>query len=852
LQALYPASRGDPVSKLCDEAKIRQSLNYQHRSAKLLQWYFLTPRRCHMWIVSFRCLPLLASIAQLVSAAAALPSWAQPLTNLQPTDGSLLGPYGARLVRVNDHQGPKIEQVRLENGALQLQLSEGSVRQPTLASFNLQNLSREEQPILRLKPVNREGRQFARQLILENGDEEPEEDEEPTWPQAGDQVRFSITAGAFGDSFENGSNAFVVEVEWPGGNGILSDAIPPRLEEICSQGEVLKLAFSEPVSAALAAAAFEIDGDSVIWQSENDGFVLRTMLPGGAHVLTASGSPLDLAGLGLAPASSRNFTIDDQARGIYEAPFSGEAAQSAVGNVFGFQGLPEDGETGLLYVRNRYYDPEMGRFITPDPLGYVDGPNVYQFAMNSPVNFSDPLGLSMQASDYGGVAWQGFLNTKDQIFALGDLGMGGLNSGLIEGRNAYSEAREADYGIGASFMYALGRAKRQATAVQTLGFSEAQDPVAHAKALGMGLFDSLTGRDQFIKGMEASEHGESWEAAGRYAAGIGAILSNVAPMMAGAKAAAAEAKVARAMRAGIVSADAARMEEVGGAAARLIRSKCRCFVAGTPVATAQGEKPIEAIEIGDEVWARNPETSELELARVAALYSRRAGEVLQIHLSDGSGADVLEVTPEHPIFVPLRGWVLASDLQVGDQLLGLEQETPVKVEQIVHRPGSVTVFNFAVEGVHNYFAGQVEVLVHNENCDLVPLGFKDAEEFRRYGSDLHQALVEAGHEGVMARIIGSSITGKNYRTGRPFHKGSDWDLGLASRKLLERARKLGIEMRDGGRRTAELHLWEIKELGLEQVARVLNGRYSHQTTFMIYDDIRTIRGRALSVPVLKR
>jgi RHS repeat-associated protein len=647
------------------------------------------------------------------------------------------GPYGARLVTVNDHQGPKIEQVRLANGALQLQLSEGSVRQPTLASFSLQNLSREEQPILRLKPVNREGRQFARQLILENGDEEPEEDEEPTWPQAGDQVRFSITAGAFGDTFENASNAFVVEVEWPGVSGILSDAIPPRLEEICSQGEVLKLAFSEPVSAELAAAAFEIDGDSVIWQSENDGFVLRTMLPGGAHELTASGSPLDLAGLGLAPASSRNFTIDDQARGIYEAPFSGEAAQSAVGNVFGFQGLPEDGETGLLYVRNRYYDPEMGRFITPDPLGYVDGPNVYQFAMNSPVNFSDPLGLSMQASDYGGIAWQGFLNTKDQIFALGDLGMGGLNSGLIEGRNAYSEAREADYGIGASFMYALGRAKRQATAVQTLGFSEAQDPVAHAKALGMGLFDSLTGRDQFIKANEASEHGESWEAAGRYAAGIGAILSNVAPMMAGARAAAAEAKVARAMRAGIVSADAARMENGGGAVARAVID-CNCFVAGTPIATAQGEKPIEAIEIGDEVWAKNSDSEKVELAKVIGLFQRQAEGFLQIELSDESmRVGLLEITKEHPVFIPSRGWVTAEKLQVGDELLGLDGN-PVSVRAIAWHDAEIQVYNFQVEGLHNYFAGQIEVLVHN--CDFVTLyhatSAEGAANIRNVGVDL--------------------------------------------------------------------------------------------------------------------
>ncbi len=53
-----------------------------------------------------------------------------------------------------------------------------------------------------------------------------------------------------------------------------------------------------------------------------------------------------------------------------------------------------DGKTGLLYARNRWIDPELGRFISSDPLGYVDGPSMYAFGFNDPVNSSDPLGLS--------------------------------------------------------------------------------------------------------------------------------------------------------------------------------------------------------------------------------------------------------------------------------------------------------------------------------------------------------------------------------------------------------------------------------------------------------------------------
>src|SRR5690606_17051714 len=60
-------------------------------------------------------------------------------------------------------------------------------------------------------------------------------------------------------------------------------------------------------------------------------------------------------------------------------------------------GLPKDPETGFVYARNRYYDPEMGRFVSADPLGYVDGGNLYQYGLNDPVNGSDPLGVCVPA-----------------------------------------------------------------------------------------------------------------------------------------------------------------------------------------------------------------------------------------------------------------------------------------------------------------------------------------------------------------------------------------------------------------------------------------------------------------------
>ncbi len=49
--------------------------------------------------------------------------------------------------------------------------------------------------------------------------------------------------------------------------------------------------------------------------------------------------------------------------------------------------------SGLLYRRNRYYDPKAGRFTQPDPIGIAGGLNSYGYAGGDPVNFSDPFGL---------------------------------------------------------------------------------------------------------------------------------------------------------------------------------------------------------------------------------------------------------------------------------------------------------------------------------------------------------------------------------------------------------------------------------------------------------------------------
>lgn len=53
-------------------------------------------------------------------------------------------------------------------------------------------------------------------------------------------------------------------------------------------------------------------------------------------------------------------------------------------------------DTALVYFGQRFYDPTLKRWLTPDPSGFTDGPNLYTYVLNSPLNRLDLFGLSSE------------------------------------------------------------------------------------------------------------------------------------------------------------------------------------------------------------------------------------------------------------------------------------------------------------------------------------------------------------------------------------------------------------------------------------------------------------------------
>jgi RHS repeat-associated protein len=90
------------------------------------------------------------------------------------------------------------------------------------------------------------------------------------------------------------------------------------------------------------------------------------------------------------------LTNDSQAiawKAVY-TPF-GDAVASiqTVENPFRFPGQYYDQETGLHYNYFRYYNPQTGRYITPDPIGLEGGINLFVYVAGNPINRVDPEGL---------------------------------------------------------------------------------------------------------------------------------------------------------------------------------------------------------------------------------------------------------------------------------------------------------------------------------------------------------------------------------------------------------------------------------------------------------------------------
>ncbi len=69
------------------------------------------------------------------------------------------------------------------------------------------------------------------------------------------------------------------------------------------------------------------------------------------------------------------------------------ASSGSVSTTHRFTGHDWDATAGHYFAPYRYYRPDMARWLSPDPAGFVDGLNVYGYVRGNPVSRFDPSGL---------------------------------------------------------------------------------------------------------------------------------------------------------------------------------------------------------------------------------------------------------------------------------------------------------------------------------------------------------------------------------------------------------------------------------------------------------------------------
>ena len=135
-------------------------------------------------------------------------------------------------------------------------------------------------------------------------------------------------------------------------------------------------------------------------QETSGATILANILPGLAidEFLTRTDVVVGVTSSFLTDALGSPVAVTDNA-GVVQTEYTyepfGKTTPGGASNSSSYQytGRENDG-TGLYYYRNRYYHPQLQRFISEDPIEFEGGDsNLFAYVQNAPINYIDPLGL---------------------------------------------------------------------------------------------------------------------------------------------------------------------------------------------------------------------------------------------------------------------------------------------------------------------------------------------------------------------------------------------------------------------------------------------------------------------------
>ena len=365
-------------------------------------------------------------------------------------------------------------------------------------------------------------------------------------------------------------------------------------------------------------------------------------------------------------------------------------------NSYLYRGEQFDHELGFYYLRARYMNPALGRFVTMDAFsGYSADPitlHKYLYANANPVTYGDPSGYFSIMETQIGQLIRGILDKQNQLMLIPKYRMmrgaiTGAVSTMIEGWISGERISTKDV-----LMSAL-----------TGGIFAELGPII--KYVGKFIPTALL--DDLCK------------------------LKYLVPVLGGVGLASDIKGVWEAIKQKDYDLALYRSSQVMLSIYELKDSwnSFACFTEDTLIYTKDGYKPIKDIEVGDEVYSRHIDINDeqecsvedtgLVLSRVTNTFERNVHTLIDLKVQDEDGDEVvISGTPEHPFFVPaVKNFLPMGELREGTVLYTGDGALVTVVETTV-RHGSFTVYNFEVEGTHNYYVsfqnGEFSVLVHNK------------------------------------------------------------------------------------------------------------------------------------------
>ncbi|WP_347324087.1 RHS repeat domain-containing protein, partial [Paenibacillus wenxiniae] len=123
--------------------------------------------------------------------------------------------------------------------------------------------------------------------------------------------------------------------------------------------------------------------------------------------------------------------------------------KETVANEFKYAGETYDAETGLYYLKARYYDPNVGRFLNEDTVeGQIDNPlslNIYSYVQGNPLRYTDPTGNLIQESYNDGGLRDLLQQAREQITSKSDPLYAKYKSTVIETYKHFIDTNRYNY-----------------------------------------------------------------------------------------------------------------------------------------------------------------------------------------------------------------------------------------------------------------------------------------------------------------------------------------------------------------------------------------------------------------------